>query len=284
MINNYSYNIFSNSIYLYDSFLLDGVGEALYRITKSVNNREKIVIYGSYDVDGITSVSLLMLILKYLNADVEYYIPDVIENEEIFNTNVIENHIRFLGAGLIITVGCGINSFREVEICRELGIDVIITDYHTPSDELPSAIIINPNKKQCKYPFKHLNAVGITYKLAYAIAEHYHVQCIEKYLDLVAIGIASSTMPIVDENLAMLEKGMYYLSISNNYGINAIIKINKVNPMDYNSLKSLASIVMPKINAVGRMDDAKIVVELFTTSDIERAEQIAKYMKKNNRK
>lgn len=282
MKSNYSYNNFSNSIYLYDSFLLTGIGEALNRITRAVNEREKIVIYGSCDVDGITSVSLLMLILKYLNADVEYYIPEVLDYTDTFNSDVIKNHIKLLGAGLVITVGCGINSVCEVELCKKLGIDVIITDYHKPLKSIPDTTVINPNQIGCKYPFKHLNAVGISYKLAYAIAEQYHVQCIEKYLDLVAIGIASSDVPLIGENLAMLEKGIYYLSKSNNYGIGAITKINNIDNMDYFKLKKLCNIVMPKINAVGRMDDARIVVELFTTSDIERAEQIAKYMKKNN--
>lgn len=282
MKSNYSYNNFSNSIYLYDSFLLTGIGEALNRITRAVNEREKIVIYGSCDVDGITSVSLLMLILKYLNADVEYYIPEVLDYTDTFNSNVIKNHIKLLGAGLVITVGCGINSVCEVELCNRLGIDVIITDYHQSSNSIPDTTVINPNQIGCKYPFKYLNAVGISYKLAYAIAEQYHVQCIEKYLDLVAIGIASSDVPLIGENLAMLQKGLYYLSKSNNYGIRAITKINNIDNMDYFRLKELCNIVMPKINAVGRMDDARIVVELFTTSDMERAEQIAKYMKKNN--
>ncbi|MEA4827082.1 MAG: DHH family phosphoesterase [Clostridium sp.] len=282
MKSNYSYNNFSNSIYLYDSFLLTGIGEALNRITRAVNEREKIVIYGSCDVDGITSVSLLMLILKYLNADVEYYIPEVLDYTDTFNSNVIKNHIKLLGAGLVITVGCGINSVCEVELCNRLGIDVIITDYHQSLNSIPDTTVINPNQIGCKYPFKYLNAVGISYKLAYAIAEQYHVQCIEKYLDLVAIGIASSDVPLIGENLAMLQKGLYYLSKSNNYGIRAITKINDIDNMDYFRLKELCNIVMPKINAVGRMDDARIVVELFTTSDMERAEQIAKYMKKNN--
>lgn len=275
-----SHNDLLNLIGLYDSFLLKGLGEGLNRITKAVNHREKIVIYGSYDVDGITSVSLLMLILKYLNADVEYYIPDTIEEGNIFNSDVIENHMKLLGADLIITVGCGVNSVKEVELCRGLEMDVIITDYHAPSNSIPNTIVINPNQQGCSYPFKDLNAVGVAYKLAYAIAEQYHMKCIEKYLDLVAIGIASTSMPLTGENLIMIERGMNYLSNTNNYGINAIMKINNINNIDYKALISLSNIVMPKINAVGRMDDARIAVELFTTLDKERAEQIAKYMNK----
>lgn len=282
MKRNYSCDNSNNYLlkytYSYDSFLLPELEHGLNRITKAVNHREKIVIFGSYDVDGITSISLLMLILRYLNADVEYYIPDVIEEGNIFNCNVIENHIKLLGADLIITVGCGTNAIQEVELCKSLGMDVIITDYHVPNGELPDTIIINPKKKGCAYPFKDLNAVGIAYKLACAIAEQYEMKCIDKYLDLVAIGIASSHIPLVGENLAMLEKGIYQLSHTYNYGLNAIINSNNIKNIDYKTLKFICEIVMPRINAVGRMDDARIAVELFTTANVERANQIAKYM------
>lgn len=281
-INN-SYNNILNLINMHDSYLLKGVGDALSRITKAVNERKKIVVYGSYDLDGVTSVSLLMLILKYLNADVEYYIPDVIYDGDIFNSNVIKDHIKLLGAELIITVGCGVNSVHEVDLCKNLGIDVIVTDYHIPEKKLPNAIVINPNQEGCSYPFKHLNTIGITYKLAYAIAEQYHVQCIEKYLDLVAIGVVAGNVPVIGENLLMLQKGIYYLSNSNNYGIKAITKLNNITDINYETVIKISSIIMPKVNAVGRMDDARIVVELFTTTEVERAEQIAKYMKKNRK-
>ncbi len=269
-----------NLIKMHDSYLLKGIDAALERIVRAVNQREKIVIYGSYDVDGITSVSLLMLILKYLNADIEYYIPDRIDENNIFNCNTIENHIKLLGASLIITVGCGMNSFYEVELCKKLQIDVIVTDYRKPENSTPNTIIVNPNQTGCTYPFKELNAVGVAYKLAYAIADHYHVQCIEKYLDLVAIGIVSSNIPLNGENKLMVHKGIYYLTYTNNYGIKAMNQINNIGEINYSSLMKLANIVMPKINAIGRMDDARIVVELFTTTNKGRAEQIAKYINK----
>ncbi|MCD3216660.1 delta(24)-sterol C-methyltransferase [Clostridium botulinum C] len=280
MKNDYSCNNYLNLIDKNDSFSSTEVKKALNRITKAVNEREKIVICGSYDLDGITSVSLLMLILKYLNADVEYYIPDTLEKSDIFNCNVIENHITLLGASLIITVGCGINSVEEVELCRNLGIDVIITDYHKPKINIPNTIVINPNRKDGIYSFENFNAVGIVYKLACAIAENYHMKCVEKYLDLVAIGIASSNVPLVGETLDMLEKGMSYMVNTNNHGIKAITKINNIKKIDFLTLKEICNIVMPKVNAVGRMDDARIVVELFTTSDSERAKRIAKYINK----
>lgn len=282
--DGYFHDDLLNSIDLYDPFLLMGLSEGLDRTIKAVNNREKIVIYGSYDVDGITSVSLLLLILKYLNADVEYYIPDTVGEGNIFNSNVIENYLKLLGPKLIITVGCGINSIGEVDLCRHLGIDVIITDYHVPKDAVPNTVVINPNQAGCTYPYKTLNAIGVAYKLSYAIAEKYHMQCIEKYLDLVVIGIASSDVPLNGENLAMIKKGIHCLNYTNNYGINAIRKINGINNINYERIKDLSHLVKPKINAVGRMDDARIAVELFTTTDKERAEQISKYMKNTKNK
>ncbi|WMJ81270.1 DHH family phosphoesterase [Clostridium sp. MB40-C1] len=273
------YDNFLNSINTNDTYILKGIKSAVVRITEAVNKREKIVVYGSYDVDGITSVSLLILILKYLNADVEYYIPDTLEEKEIFNCYAIENHIRLLGASLIITVGCGINSLREVELCKKYNMDVIITDYHVPKDNIPKTIVINPKQEGCIYSFKELSAVGIAYKLAYSVAKEYQVKYIEKYLDLVAIGIISSGVPLVDENKRMVEKGIYYLANTNNYGIKALMKINNISDINYLSLFKIVHTIMPKVNAVGRMDDARIIVELFTTSDKERAERISKYIK-----
>ncbi|MCY6958577.1 DHH family phosphoesterase [Clostridium brassicae] len=272
------YDNFLSSMNESDTYILKGIKSAVDRITEAVNKREKIIVYGAYDVDGITSVSLLILILKYLNSDVEYYIPDTLEEKEIFNCDAIENDIRVLGANLIITVGCGINSFREVEFCKKYNMDVIITDYHVPKDGIPKTIVINPKQEGCINSFKELSAVGIAYKLAYAIAKEYHVKYIEKYLDLVAIGIISSGVSLVDENKSMVEKGIYYLANTNNYGIKALMKINNIVDINYLSLFKISHTIMPKVNAVGRMDDARIIVELFTTSDKERAERIAKYI------
>lgn len=274
----YCYENFFNLMDMKDLYVLKGLKRAVDRTIQAINKREKIIIYGSYDVDGITSVSLLMLVLKYLNADVEYYIPDTLKEEEIFNCYAIEKNITSLGANLIITVGCGTNSFKEVELCKNYDIDVIITDYHKAKGKISETIVINPNQEGCNYPFKELTAVGIAYKLAYAIAKEYHIKYIEKYLDLVAIGIVSSGVSLREENKSMVENGIYYLKNTNNYGINALIRMNNIQEINYVSLMKLANLIMPKVNAVGRMDDARIVVELLTTSDMERAERISKYI------
>lgn len=263
---------------LNNPYLLKGMSEAVDRLTKAVNNREKIVIYGYYDVDGISSVSLLLLLLRYLNADVEYFIPENINMDREISYEVVKNHIKFLGANLIITVGLGINSYNEVELCKNLGIDVIITDYREIIDEIPKSIVINPKQPNCRYPFKSLSGAGVTYKLAQAIAQYYRVRCASKYMDLCMLGTISSEVPIVDENKVLVEEGILHLCKTNNYGIKALIKENNVFDINQAAAYKLAFTVIPRINAVGRMDNARIAVELFTTDDEYRASQIAKYL------
>lgn len=270
-LNKYDIESFHNPL------LLKGINKALARIIKAVNEREKIVLYGSSDVDGIISTSILLLILKYLNADVEYYIPDRTASRQ-FNTEFIESHVKYLGAKVIVTLGCGINSSEEIFLCRNLGIDLIISDYRK-SDILPvETMIINPNQQDCDYPFKNLCAAGISFKIAQAIAGYYHISCVKKYLDLVAIGIVSSGTTINGENKIMVELGIQALSKSNNYGLNAIKKKLNIDVIDTETLRIFSDVFMPKVNVLGRMDDAKIVVELITTLDKERAERIAKYL------
>lgn len=271
----------------HNPLLLKGINDALTRLIKAVNEREKIVLYGSSDVDGIISTSILMLILKYLNADVEYYIPDRTDSRQ-FSTEFIESHVKYLGAKVIVTLGCGIDSSDEIYLCKNLGIDLIISDSRK-SDIVPAeTMIINPNQQGCDYPFKNLCASGIAYKIAQAIAGYYHISSVKKYLDLVSIGIISSGTKISGEHEIMVELGIEALTNSNNYGLNAIKKILNIDIVDMDTLKMCSGIFMPKMNVLGRMDDARIVVELLTTLDKERAERIAKYLinksKENNKK
>lgn len=263
---------------LYNPYLLKGMDEAISRLSKAINNREKIVIYGYYDVDGITSVSLLLLLLRYLNADVEYFIPENADVDREISYAVIKNHIKFLGANLIITVGCGINSSKAVELSKNIGIDIIISDYREIKDKVPDTIIVNPKQSGCKYPFKDLCGAGVTYKLAQAIAVYYRIKYVSKYLDLCMLGTISSEVQIIDENKTLVEQGIVRLCTTKNYGIKALIQENNVLDVNDAAAYKLAFTVIPRINAIGRMDNARIAVELFTTSDEYRARQIAKYL------
>ncbi|EDK35143.1 DHH family phosphoesterase [Clostridium kluyveri] len=259
-------------------FLLKDMEEAMKKIIKAVNKREKIVIYGTCDLDGIASVAILLLVLKYLNADVEYFISDKI-NDSSIKSDIIENHIKFLGAKLIITAGCGIKSLPEIELCKRLGIDVIITDYHKCGKFLPETIIINPNQPGCRYPFKDLIAVGVVFKLCQAVSIYYNMKYVSKYLDLVTLGIFSKKSYITGENEIMVREGMRYLNYTNNYGVKALLKVNKIHTINQENICELSNKIISSISCKRYIDNARIAVELFTTESIDRAEQIAKYLK-----
>ncbi|MBU3111357.1 DHH family phosphoesterase [Clostridium lacusfryxellense] len=269
---------------MYNPFLLKGMDDALHRIIKAINEREKIVLYGFYDVDSITAISLLMIVLKFLNADVEYFIPGELSEFRNLNEKDITSHIKYLGPGLIITLGCGINSSHEIESCKDMGIDVIITDFHEPINCPPDTIVVNPKQKGCNYPFKGLCACGMAFKLAQAISSYYKMKSINKYMDLVMIGtIYSKTkidgeIKIHGENKIITQEGIKQLKNTENYGICALLKTHNIDVINEETVSKLALNVMPTINSVGRMDNAKIVVELFITSDKNRALQISKYL------
>lgn len=263
---------------MHNPFSLKGMGDALRRIAKAVNEREKIVIYGSNNVDGVTAVSLLILVLKYLNADVEYYISDEADRNNGISGDVIKNHIKFLGTKLIITVGCGISSFEEVELCKKFGIDIIITDNHKCSNKIPNTIVINPSQKGCNYPFKDLTGVGIAFKVVQATAVYYQMKCISKYLDLVMLGTISMGVLPSGENKIIIDEGIYHLNYTNNYGLKALMKIHHIGKIDYNSVEMISKSIVPETFPI-KADNARIAVELFTTSNTDRAIQIAKYLK-----
>lgn len=262
---------------LYNPFLLGDMDNALKRVIKAVNERQKIVIYGYCDLDSITAVSLLVLILKYLNADVEYYIPDC--NSFGISAEAVKNSIKFLGSKLMITVGCGMDSHSEVELCKSLGIDVIITDYHKCSSKQPDTITINPNLECCIYPFKELSASGVAFKLVQAISTYYQMKSVCKYLDMVMLGTIAQCTSLNNENKTIVDHGLYYLTYTHNYGLQALMKIHNIKSSNINieSARRLSLDILPSTNRIA--DNARIAVELFTTSNMDRAEQIAKFLK-----
>lgn len=264
---------------VYNPFLIRDMREALERTVKAINEREKIVIYGACNVDSICGVSLLLLLFKYLNADVEYYIPDTTSENPNMDTSVIENHIKFLGAGLVITVGCSVESTSQFELCKSLGIDIIVID--TKRDYNDTGVItINPNQDGCLYRFKQLGNAGLTYKLTQAISMYYNMKCSNKYIDLAMLGTLAAGLPVAEENEIIVGEGLKHIIKTNNHGIKALFKVQNITDINIETILSIVFIVTPTINAIGKMDNARIVVELFTTNDGYRAEQIAKYLNK----
>lgn len=268
---------YPNFLTTYNPFFLKDMSKALERAVKAINDREKIVIYGACNADAICGVSLLFLLFKYLNADVEYYIQD--SDADKLNTEAIRNHISFLGAKLIVTVGCGAESVTQVELCKSMGIDMLILN-NTVRQCKTKTIAINPKQKECLYKFKELSYSGLSYKLAQALSMYYEMKFATKYTDLVLIGTVASGMPIADENEIFVKEGLKHILKTNNHGIKALLKVHNINEISIENIQKLVASIKPTTNAIGKMDNARIAVELFTTSDGYRAEQIAKYLNK----
>lgn len=205
----------------HDPMLLKDMGKAVARIKKAISGTEKILVYGDYDVDGMTSVALLVSALRILGADVSSYIPNRIEEGYGLNMQAIKK-VERLGATLIITVDCGIGSFKEIEFAKGFNIDVIVTDHHEIMDgRVPDAYaVINPMQADCKYPFKHLAGVGVAYKLVKALYENTAYSA-EDFLDLVSLGTVADVAPLIGENRILTKCGLDELNRKNRIGLSA---------------------------------------------------------------
>ncbi|MCK4463487.1 MAG: DHH family phosphoesterase, partial [Candidatus Omnitrophica bacterium] len=232
----------------FDPFLLKGMDEACRRVKKAIKNKEKILIYGDYDVDGITSCALLKIVLHELGADAYTYIPNRLEEGYGLNRKAVKSardkHIK-----LIITVDCGIGAVEEVGLANSFGIDVIITDHHqTKKDGMPGAFcIINPHQKGCAYPFKHLAGVGLAYKLSQALMKKRYY-FLEKHLDLIALGTVADVAPQKSENRIFTKHGIFRLNDTQNLGLKSLIAVSGLGKRDISS-SHIGYILGPRINA-----------------------------------
>lgn len=277
----------NNFLTKYNPFFMKDMGKALERIVYAVNNREKIVIYGAYSLDSICGVTILLMLLKFLKADVEYYIPDYTEDSNVISVEKIEKNIRCLGTKLLVTVGCTIYDEQDVEYIKSLNMDLIITS-NAEIEPVMETIVLNPIHKNSGYGFKELSACGVVFKYAQAISMYYNTKFTSKLTELVMLGTFASNVDLIDENLLFCEAGIKKLKNTNfigikcllNAGINKKLNINEINLED---LEILIQTLTPKLNAVGKMDNARIVVELFTTNNEDRAFQIAKYFKQQSK-
>ncbi len=270
---------------LHSPFLLKDMDIAVDRIIQALREREPIMIYGDYDVDGITSVSLLYLFLRDLGGEVTFYIPDrAAEGYGISVGGIDEAHRR--GAGLIITVDCGITSVAEVLHAKSIGIDVIVSDHHEPGEKIPEAFaVVNPKRPDCTYPFKDLAGVGVAFKLGQGIVQRLDVDhsFIEKYLDLVAIGSAADIVPLVGENRVFVKVGLDRLNKDGLQGLVTLIETAgfEVGHID---VGHIVYGLAPRINAVGRLGHALPAVELLITRNHLQATKIAGVLEEENRR
>jgi len=264
---------------LLDPFLFKDMAVAVELIRKACRNKDKVMIFGDYDVDGITSVAVLKNTLSGLGLEAEYYLPHRVKEGYGLTRNIasvaIEKKIK-----LLITVDCGISSFEQVKELREAGIEVIITDHHEPStDQLPSAsAIINPKVKNSGYPFRDLAGVGVAYKLSQALAK----DNLAEELDLVCLGTIADVVGLVNENRVIAKFGLEQLSRTKRPGLQALIQSSRIKDKVISST-FVSYILAPRINASGRMDTSETSLKLLLSQDRLEADEIAASIESHNR-
>jgi len=253
----------------FDPFDLKDIDIAVKRIFEAIENNEKIYIYGDYDVDGITSVSLLYLALSELGGNIHYYIPLRDEGYGL-NKDAIQS-LKEEEANLVISVDCGINSIEEINLANELGLDFIITDHHEIIGNLPKAFaVINPKREENIYSYKYLAGVGTAFMLIYALYSKLdRLNDLEKFLDIVAIGTVADIVPLTSDNRKFVKRGLKLLNNTKWIGIKQLLR--KVFPEDWDTREycsyDIGYLIAPIFNAAGRLEDAKQAVTLFIEED-----------------
>lgn len=269
---------------LHDPFLLNDMEKGVNRILRAIDDREKITIYGDYDVDGTTATALLMLGLKRIGAEIDFYIPHRMIDGYGISLNTLDQ-LKESGTSLIISVDCGVNAIEEVEAINGLGMEIVITDHHNPKDILPNAYaIINPKRKDSTYPFSHLAGVGVAHKLLMAIYSRLGIATPEnilKYMDLVAVGTIADIVPLIDENRVFASIGLQHLIEKKNLGLNALFTIANLNQKVLDTTDIVFGIA-PRINAAGRMGSAALAVELLLSTDEEKGYELAEVIERQN--
>lgn len=262
---------------LYDPFLLNDMDTAASTLIEAYKNNEKITIYGDYDVDGITSVSVLRKFLTELGANVEHYLPSRLEEGYGLNNNAIKK-IFENGTKVLVTVDCGISAYEEVEYAKSLGIKVIITDHHECPEKLPKALaVVDAKRPDSTYPFEALAGVGVTFKLIHAISIKLELDRKKylKYLDIVALGTVADIVPLKNENRIIVNYGLILMRQTKNLGLQALIKVSGFELNEHINSSVISFGLAPRINACGRMGKADLALQLLLTNDAEEAYRIA---------
>lgn len=258
----------------HDPFLMPDMEIAINRLLKAIENNQKIIIYGDYDADGITSTTVLKLFLEERGMDVSTYIPNRLNEGYGLNKGAIKK-IYDDGFRLMVTVDCGISGIEEVEYANSLGIEMIITDHHEPAESLPNAIaVVDAKRKDNEYPFNQLAGVGVVFKVIQALSMRLGLDEKEylKYLDIVCIGTISDIVPLVDENRVIAKLGLKLVAQTRNIGLRALIEIIGFKNIDSSSVSFG---IAPRINACGRMGNEKLALDLFLCKDKNEAKKSA---------
>jgi single-stranded-DNA-specific exonuclease len=267
---------------LHSPWLMKDMRLAVDRLTEAISRQEKILIYGDYDVDGTTSVASLYQFLKEFHEEVDYYIPHRYREGYGISAQGIEYAITE-GYSLVISLDCGIKSVELITQAKEAGIDFIVCDHHLPDVILPPAVaILNPKQVDCPYPFKELCGCGVGYKLITALCEEWGLpdESHLYYLDLVVTAIAADIVPITGENRVLAYFGLKRVNEQPSPGIEALIRLGGIDKSLH--INSLVFVIAPRVNAAGRMDDARKAVQLFIEKDPEKAGEFAQMLHHDN--
>ena len=266
----------------HDPYEMPDMEKAVDRIIQAKDKNEKIIIYGDYDVDGITSITVLKSFLKDIGIEADYYIPNRLNEGYGLNIPAVEK-IAAEGYNLMITVDCGITCIEEIKRANELGMDVIVTDHHEVGDDLPNAVaVVDCKRKDNKYKCRDLAGVGVAFKLSQALAMKLGIDEKEylKYLDIVCIGTISDIVPLVDENRLISKLGLMLVNQTRNIGLQAILKIAGYKNIDSTAISFG---VAPRLNACGRMGHADEALKLFLSTNINEVNQIANTLNEYNK-
>ena len=267
---------------LHDPFLMKDMDKAVDRLNEAMGKKERILVYGDYDVDGTTAVALVYKFLQQFYSNIDYYIPN--RYEEGYGVSVKGVDYAYeTGVKLIIVLDCGIKAINEIAYAKEKGIDFIICDHHVPDDELPPAVaILNAKRTDATYPYEHLSGCGVGFKFmqAFAINNGIEFYQLTPLLDLVAVSVASDIVPIMGENRILTYHGLKQLNSNPSVGLRAIIDICGLSDKDI-TVSDIVFKIGPRINASGRIQNGKEAVELLVEKDfsvaLEKANQINQY-------
>ena len=278
---------------LHEPDLLPGVAEGADFVVQAVSDRRRITIYGDYDVDGVTSTSILWRCLQLLGSTVDYYIPHRLEEGYGLNCDAIRQLHEEDPNRLIITVDCGITSVKEAELAKELGLDLIITDHHHLAESLPAArVLVHPRLPGSPYPFGDLCGAGVAFKLAWAICQRMGDgkkasprmrEFLLSAMGLAAIGTVADVVPLVGENRIIVRYGLASLAERSSLGMKALMKVCSIEEGKALQSEDIGFAIAPRINAAGRLSQARLAVELLTTDDTERAVALADYLQQLNK-
>jgi single-stranded-DNA-specific exonuclease len=271
-------------------FQMRGVNEAVERVRRAIRAGEAIAVYGDFDADGVTATALLVQVLESLGAKVKPYIPHRVDEGYGLNLDALQQ-LKDEGARVVITVDCGVRSLDEVAFGTRIGLDMIVTDHHAPTDTLPDAFaVIDPKQPQCQYPTKELSGVGVAFKLAQALLrvnervplKNQSPISEDALLDLVALGTVADLVPLTNENRALVKRGIARLRQSERPGIQALIRHAALKPETLDA-GNIGFTLAPRLNAAGRLEHALRAYDLLTTIYPDEAEKLAQELEVTNR-